>query len=74
MWDLFTQADKVRKLLTELIKKETLKTYLFTYSHVFDTITIPFMAEEFELEKSIVHSIVSKMIFNEELMVIFVYY
>ncbi|XP_043257448.1 eukaryotic translation initiation factor 3 subunit C isoform X2 [Colletes gigas] len=68
VWDLFYQADKVREMLTRLIKEEALRTYLFTYSHVYDSISMPKLAEMFQLKRSIVHSIISKMIFNEELM------
>ncbi|KDR11509.1 hypothetical protein L798_14577, partial [Zootermopsis nevadensis] len=68
VWDLFYQADKVREMLTRLIQEEALRTYLFTYSHVYDSISMPTLAETFELDKPIVHSIISKMIINEELM------
>lgn len=71
MWDLFYQADAVRAMLTKLIKEETLRTYLFTYSHVYDSISMSTLAEMFELDKAVVHSIISKMIINEELMVNF---
>lgn len=69
VWDLFYQADAVRSMMTKLIKEESLRTYLFTYSHVYDSISMATLAEMFELEKSVVHSIISKMIINEELMV-----
>lgn len=69
VWDLFYQADQVRAMLTKLIKEESLRTYLFTYSHVYDSISMATLAEMFELDKPMVHSIISKMIINEELMV-----
>ncbi|XP_019877854.1 eukaryotic translation initiation factor 3 subunit C isoform X2 [Aethina tumida] len=68
VWDLFYQADNVRQMLTKLIKEESLRTYLFTYSHVYDSISMQALADMFELEKPVVHSIISKMIINEELM------
>lgn len=68
VWDLFYQADKVRDMLTRLIKEEALRTYLFTYSHVYDSISMPTLAEMFQLKRPIVHSTISKMIINEELM------
>lgn len=68
VWDLFYQADEVRTMLTKLIREEALRTYLFTYSHVYDSISMATLAETFELEPSVVHSIISKMIINEELM------
>ncbi|KAL1487629.1 hypothetical protein ABEB36_015718 [Hypothenemus hampei] len=68
VWDLFYQADAVRSMLTKLIKEESLRTYLFTYSHVYDSISMATLASMFEMAKSVVHSIISKMIINEELM------
>ncbi|KAK0181270.1 hypothetical protein PV327_003564 [Microctonus hyperodae] len=68
VWELFHQADKVREMLTRLIKEETLRTYLFTYSHVYDSISMPTFADMFQLKRPVVHSIISKMIINEELM------
>lgn len=56
-------------MLTKLIREEALRTYLFTYSHVYDSISMATLSETFELEPSVVHSIISKMIINEELMV-----
>ncbi|CAD6239672.1 GSCOCG00008755001-RA-CDS [Cotesia congregata] len=68
VWDLFYQADKARAMLTRLIKEEALRTYLFTYSHVYDSISMPTLADMFQLERPVVHSTISKMIINEELM------
>ncbi|XP_065166678.1 LOW QUALITY PROTEIN: eukaryotic translation initiation factor 3 subunit C-like [Atheta coriaria] len=68
VWDLFYQANTVREMLTKLIKEEALRTYLFTYSHVYDSISMATLADMFEMEKPNVHSIISKMIINEELM------
>ncbi|CAH0548824.1 unnamed protein product [Brassicogethes aeneus] len=68
VWDLFYQANNVREMLTKLIKEESLRTYLFTYSHVYDSISMATLANMFELGKPVVHSIISKMIINEELM------
>ncbi len=55
-------------MLTRKIQEEALRTYLFTFSKVYDSISVETMAELFELDKSTVHAIVSKMIINEELM------
>lgn len=69
VWDLFYEADKVRAMLIRLIKEESLRTYLFTYSHVYASISMATLSEMFQLDKFVIHSIVSKMIINEELMV-----
>merc|ERR1712107_420185 len=47
---------------------ESLRTYLFTYSNVYDSISIPVLADRFELDTTAVHALVSKMIITEELM------
>jgi len=68
MGDLFYEADKVRAMLKCKIKEETLRTYLFTYSKVYNSISIKSLGESFEMEKQAVHAIVAKMIISEELM------
>lgn len=68
VWDLFYEADRVRDMLTKFIKEESLRTYLFTYSNVYTSLSIPSLALMYELPVQKVHSIISKMIINEELM------
>lgn len=68
VWDLFYEADRVRAMLTKFVKEESLRTYLFTYSNVYSSISIPSLSEMFDLPKQKVHSLISKMIINEELM------
>ncbi|XP_005755781.1 eukaryotic translation initiation factor 3 subunit C, partial [Pundamilia nyererei] len=67
------EQEKIEKrrqvMLTCLkIQEESLRTYLFTYSSVYDSISMATLSEMFELEMPTVHSIISKMIINEELM------
>lgn len=68
VWNLFHQPDSVRTMLEEKIREGSLRAYLFTYSNVYDSISMQVLANMFDLDKSTVHSIVSKMIINEELM------
>uniref|UniRef100_A0A669E9W4 Eukaryotic translation initiation factor 3 subunit C n=1 Tax=Oreochromis niloticus TaxID=8128 RepID=A0A669E9W4_ORENI len=68
VWDLFPEAQRVREMLVRKIQEESLRTYLFTYSSVYDSISMATLSEMFELEMPTVHSIISKMIINEELM------
>lgn len=68
VWDLFYEADRIRDMLVKFIKEESLRTYLFTYSNVYGSISVPYLSEMFDLPKLKVHSIISKMIINEELM------
>lgn len=68
VWDLFPETQRVREMLVRKIQEESLRTYLFTYSSVYDSISMETLSEMFELEIPTVHSIISKMIINEELM------
>ncbi|TDG98090.1 hypothetical protein EPR50_G00214550 [Perca flavescens] len=68
VWDLFPETQRVREMLVRKIQEESLRTYLFTYSSVYDSISMGTLSEMFELEIPTVHSIISKMIINEELM------
>ena len=69
VWDLFHEAEKVREMLEKKIQEESLRTYLFTYSHVYDSISLVQLSEMFELPYRTVHAVISKMIINEEIMV-----
>jgi len=66
-WELFPHSDKVKEMLARKIQEESLRTYLFTYNKVYDSISMHSLAEMFELSPQIVHSTISKMIINEEL-------
>ncbi|XP_064542413.1 eukaryotic translation initiation factor 3 subunit C [Drosophila montana] len=68
VWDLFYESERVREMLVKFIKEESLRTYLFTYSNVYTSISIPSLSQMYELPLPKVHSIISKMIINEELM------
>ena len=37
---MFYEADKVREMLVKKIQEETMRTYLFTYSKVYDSISL----------------------------------
>lgn len=71
VWGLFQghQGDRVRKMLVRKIQEESLRTYLFTHSSVYDSLSMATLAQMFDLEQPVVHSIISKLIMNEELMV-----
>ena len=69
VWDLFFNADEVREMMTHKVQEESLRTYLFSYSSVYDSLSLYKLSDMFELDKPTVHSVISKMIINEELMV-----
>ncbi|MBN3274684.1 EIF3C factor, partial [Polyodon spathula] len=68
VWDLFPEAQRVTEMLVRKIQEESLRTYLFTYSSVYDSISMRMLSEMFMLELHTVHGIISKMIISEELM------
>ena len=67
IWNLFPNADGVRKMLELKIKEESLCTYLFTYSQFYDSIGLDWLSSMFDLDKTFCHQIVSRLIINEEL-------
>lgn len=68
VWDLFYQADKVRNMISAKIQEESLRTYLFRYSSLYDSLSLNSLAEMFQIEVKLAHATISKMIINEELM------
>ncbi|TPP65677.1 Eukaryotic translation initiation factor 3 subunit C [Fasciola gigantica] len=67
IWDLLFQSKRVKTILEGRIKEESLRSFLFTYSAIHDSISLDRLSEYFEMPKSSVYSIVSKMIINQEL-------
>jgi len=67
IWSLMPRQDALKEMLTRKIQEEALRTYLFTYSSYYSTVSIEYLATSFQLTESGVTSIVSRMIWNEEL-------
>lgn len=68
VWDLMPQSDKVKEMLVKKVKEESLRTYLFRFSAVYESISIESLSTMFDLPRNFVYSVISKMIINEELM------
>jgi translation initiation factor 3 subunit C len=60
-------AARISEMLTQKVKLEALRTYLFTFSAQYDSLSLSQLCGMFEMTKSEVHSIVSKMMINREL-------
>jgi len=59
--------DAIGSMLTNKIKLEGLRTYLFAFSTQYDSLSLHQLCGMFEMSKSEVHSVVSKMMINEEI-------
>jgi translation initiation factor 3 subunit C len=67
IWELMAKPDEIKKMLSEQIQEEGLRTYLFTYAPFYDTLSVATLSSMFELSDRKVAAIVSKMISHEEL-------
>ncbi|KAI9621584.1 hypothetical protein H4Q26_015590 [Puccinia striiformis f. sp. tritici PST-130] len=67
IWSLMPRQDALKEMLTRKIQEEALRTYLFTYSSYYSTVSIEYLSTSFQLSETEVTSIVSRMIWNEEL-------
>lgn len=67
IWKLIADKDAVLERLGRHIQEEGLRTYLFNFASHYDALALQHLADMFELPVSTVRSIVSRMIWNDEL-------
>ncbi|KAL8772342.1 MAG: hypothetical protein Q9209_002554 [Squamulea sp. 1 TL-2023] len=67
VWELMANSEQIKKMLSEQIQEEGLRTYLFTYAPFYDTLSVNTLASMFDLTERKVAAVVSKMISHEEL-------
>jgi translation initiation factor 3 subunit C len=70
VWELVPGDDapaQIGELLTAKIKLEGLRTYLFSFSAQYDSLSLSQLCLMFEMGKNEVHSVVSKMMISREL-------
>jgi translation initiation factor 3 subunit C len=69
VWDLMgtQESERIRSMLGRKIQEEGLRTYLFTYSTFYDTLSISSLAEMFDLPPGEIRRLVTMMISNDEI-------
>ncbi|ORZ12151.1 eukaryotic translation initiation factor 3 subunit 8 N-terminus-domain-containing protein [Lobosporangium transversale] len=67
IWELMPSSDKIKEMLGRKIQEEGLRTYLFANASYYSSVGLEQLAKMFDLPLTTVVSIVSKMVWNEEL-------
>ena len=67
VWNLVPQAKVVLETLKTKLKSEALKTYLFTFSSQYNSLSLEQLCQIFDLPERVVYNLVSRMMMTEEL-------
>ncbi|KAG6333562.1 hypothetical protein ID866_5524 [Astraeus odoratus] len=67
IWSLMPEVASVKEMLAKRIQEQGLRTYLFTYAAYYSTLSLSLLSRTFSLPLRTVTSMISKMIWNEEL-------
>ncbi|ODV91523.1 hypothetical protein CANCADRAFT_72455 [Tortispora caseinolytica NRRL Y-17796] len=67
IWDLMPESEKIKEMLGTKLQEEGLRTYIFTYASLYEAITLDTLATLFDLSVSKVTSIISKVIYDDEI-------
>lgn len=70
VWQLIpgeNSGEKIKEMLVSKIKNEGLRTYLFAFSHQYDSLSLSQLCNMFSMSKNEVHCVVSKMMIHGEI-------
>lgn len=67
IWSLLSDSESIKKMLGEKLQIEGLRTYLFRYGSTYQSLSLATLSKLFDLPKTRVYAIVSKMIANEDI-------
>jgi len=69
VWDLMgkEEAERIKVMLGRKIQEEGVRTYIFTYSAYYDTMSLSSLAEMFDLSTNEIRRLVTMMISNDDI-------
>lgn len=67
IWSLMANSDEIKKMLTEKVQEEGLRTYLFNYGSCYQSVSVQTLGNLFDLSSRKVSGLVSKLIATEEI-------
>jgi translation initiation factor 3 subunit C len=69
VWDLMgkEESERIKTMLRRKIQEEGVRTYLFTFSTFYDTLSLSSLAEMFDLSPNELRRLVTMMISNDEI-------
>ncbi|XP_063226776.1 eukaryotic translation initiation factor 3 subunit C-like [Bacillus rossius redtenbacheri] len=65
VWFMFHEVEKMHATLVRLIKQASLETFLLTYGHVFDSISLHSLSGMFELQLREVYAHINRLVADE---------
>lgn len=71
VWSLLSGTSKILAMLDEKLQVEGLRTYLLVYCSVYDSLSLEYLQDLFQLPLEQVRAIITKMIVTDELSAVF---